>query len=189
MSSDMELSDSIFAQAEKKLKLKDLCDVQINQDLASLINNWFRDGVDDDRYNELINCESLVTAKTNQLVWDFLSQYTRTMDKRIQNAQTSIIKGAVSLSKITDTLGSGQSMDVNHVLKQAMESLALFGHANKQLCFIRRDMMKPDMRGEYLHLCSHTDILFGDDVSKTVKDISDCSRISNKIGAFQGRGG
>ncbi|ESO83951.1 hypothetical protein LOTGIDRAFT_155256 [Lottia gigantea] len=187
ISSDMELSDYIFAQAGKKLK-------------TSLINNWFRDGVDDDRYNELIksiprpkNCETLMTVKTNQLVWDFLSQSTRTMDKRIQNAQTSIIKGAVSLSKITDTLGSGQSMDVNHVPEQAMDSLAPFGHANKQLCFIRRDLMKPDMRGEYLHLCSqnlkYTDSLFGDDVSKTVKDISDCSRISNKIGAFQGRGG
>ncbi|ESO83950.1 hypothetical protein LOTGIDRAFT_155255 [Lottia gigantea] len=124
---------------------------------------------------------------------DMELSFTRTMANRIQNAQTSIIKGAVSLSKITDTLGSGQSMDVNHVLEQAMESLALFGHANKQLCFIRRDLMKPDMRGEYLHLCSqnlkYTDSLFGDDVSKTAKDISDCSRISNKIGAFQGRGG
>ncbi|KAK6185393.1 hypothetical protein SNE40_007638 [Patella caerulea] len=200
LSTDAELSNSVYALAGEKLRVKDLCDKPINPDLASLIDNWFRDGVEEDRYNELIksisrpkNCESLVTVKTNQLVWDFLSQSTRTMDKRIQNAQTSIIKGAVSLAKVTEVLGCGQPLDVNNVLEQAMESLALFGHANKQLCFVRRDMMKPDMRGEYLHLCSqnfkYTDCLFGDDISKTVKDISDCSRISNKIGAYQGRGG
>ncbi|ESO84057.1 hypothetical protein LOTGIDRAFT_155371 [Lottia gigantea] len=33
ISSDMELSDYIFAQAGKKLKVKDLCDVPINQDI------------------------------------------------------------------------------------------------------------------------------------------------------------
>lgn len=56
--------------------------------------------------------------------------------------------------------------------------------------------MKPDMKGEYTHLCSHnlkyTDYLFGDDVRKTVKDSTDGSKISNKIGlgyrgGFRGR--
>lgn len=49
------------------------------------------------------------------------------------------------------------------------------------------------MKGEYTHLCSqnfkYTDYLFGDDVPKTVKDITDCSKISNKIGIdFRGGG-
>lgn len=77
-----------------------------------------------------------------------------------------------------------------------MESLALLGHANRQLCMLRRESMKPDMKGEYTHLCSHnlkyTDYLFGDDVPKTVKDITESSKISNKIGlgfrgGFRGR--
>lgn len=52
------------------------------------------------------------------------------------------------------------------------------------------------MKGEYIHLCilnlKYTDYLFGDDVPKTVKDITDCYKIRNKIelgyrGGFHGR--
>lgn len=77
-----------------------------------------------------------------------------------------------------------------------MESLALLGHAKRQVCILRRESMKPDMKGEYTHLCSlnskYTDYLFGDDVPKTVKDITDCYKIKTKIGlgyreGFRGR--
>lgn len=77
-----------------------------------------------------------------------------------------------------------------------METLALLGHAYRQLCMLRRGSMKPDMKGECTHLCSqnlkYTDFLFGDDVPNTVKDITDCSKINSKIGlgykgGFRGR--
>lgn len=69
-----------------------------------------------------------------------------------------------------------------------MKSLALLGHANGQLCMLRRQSIKPDIKGEYIHLCSHNlkymyvVYLLGGDVPKTVKAITDCSKISNKIG-------
>ena len=83
---------------------------------------------------------------------------------------------------------------MSELLTPALESLAMFGHANRLICMFRREAMKPDMKGEYSHLCSHnlkfTDYLFRDDVPKTVKDISDCSKISNRVGiknSFRGR--
>ncbi|ESP01985.1 hypothetical protein LOTGIDRAFT_157121 [Lottia gigantea] len=188
---------SRFSQAGKKLRVKDKCDVPVNDELASLVDGWFREGIEEDRYFELIktiarpeNCTSLVNIKTNQLVWEFLAASTKIADKKIQNAQTSLVKGAIILTKLTDVLGYAPNEGSDENLEKALEALALLGHTNKQLCFIRRENMKPDIKGEYSHLCSqtlkYTDHLFGDDVSKTVKDISDCSRISNKIS--QGRG-
>lgn len=97
---------------------------------------------------------------------------------------------------LTYLLGKCDNPEILDLLGNATESLALLGHANRQLCMLRRESMKPDMKGEYTHLCSHnlkyTDYLFGDDVPKTVKDITDCSKISNKIGigyreGFRGR--
>lgn len=46
---------------------------------------------------------------------------------------------------------------------------------------------------EYLHICSQslpfTSWHFGDDISKTAKDIEDCSKVGNKLRFGRGRGG
>lgn len=48
----------------------------------------------------------------------------------------------------------------------------------------RRDLIKPELRFEYLHLCAqtvpYTLWLFGDDTSKLAKAIEDCSKIGHK---------
>lgn len=45
--------------------------------------------------------------------------------------------------------------------------------------------MKPELNDEYAHLCNHsllyTNYLFGDDVSKTAKEIEYTAKISNKL--------
>eukprot|EP00105_Crassostrea_gigas_P034950 XP_019919098.1 PREDICTED: uncharacterized protein LOC109617440 [Crassostrea gigas] len=196
-------TDNRYVNAGKKLKVKETCDKPIDDELANLVTDWFREGIEEERYGELLkvinrpeNCPALVTVKTNQMVWDFLSPMTKSSDKKMQNIQTSLVKGACALTKLTYLLGKCDNPEILDLLGNAMESLALLGHANRQLCMLRRELMKPDMKGEYTHLCSHnlkyTDYLFGDDVPKTVKDITDCSKISNKIGlgfrgGFRGR--
>lgn len=129
------------------------------------------------------------------MVWDFFSPMTKSSDKKMQNIQTSLVKGACALTKLTYLLGKCDNPEILDVLRNTMESLALLGNAKRRLCMLRRESMKPDMKGEYTHLCSHnlkySDYLFGDE-PKTTKDITDCSRISNKIGlgfrgGFRGR--
>ena len=197
-----------FVNAGKKLQIKESLDNCVDDHLAKLVNDWFQEGIEEDGYNDLVkkltrpkNATALVVVKTNQMVWDFLSPMIRTGDKKLQNVQASIVKGAISLAKMANVMGQSENPEMSELLSTVMESLALFGHANRQLCMFRREAMKPDMKGEYSHLCSHnlkfTDYLFGDDVPKTVKDISDCSKISNRLGmrgsfrgrpAFRGRG-
>ena len=63
-------------------------------------------------------------------------------------------------------------------------SLALQGHSNKQICMIRRDLFKPEIKEEYSHLCSHSlpysSWLFVDDISKKTKEIEDSNRLGYK---------
>jgi hypothetical protein len=71
---------------------------------------------------------------------------------------------------------------------RSMEALALLCQSNYQINMLRRELMKTNMKGEYSHLCSYivkyTSYLSWDDVPKTVKEIGDCSRISNKLSSF-----
>ena len=72
----------------------------------------------------------------------------------------------------------------------------MLGHTNRQINLARRDFIRSELNSEYTHLCAHTQpyttFLFGDDVSKTAKDIEDCSKIANRIhygrGSSRGRG-
>ncbi|KAK3086121.1 hypothetical protein FSP39_013847 [Pinctada imbricata] len=163
--------------------MKEMCDKDVNSDLANLVDSWFRDGVEEESYSELTketlrpgNRKSLVTVKTNQLIWDLLSPSLRTNDKKIQNAQTSIVKAGAILTKVLDKLGKDTKNENSELVDQTMQCLALIGHSNRQLCLFRRELMKPDRRGEYSHMCSQslkfTDQLFGDDVPKAVKDVN-----------------
>jgi hypothetical protein len=61
----------------------------------------------------------------------------------------------------------------------------MHGHANKQINLTHKDFLKPQLNKEYYHLCNHsrpfTKYLFGDNVSKSAKEIEDVSKISHKM--------
>lgn len=46
-------ADDQFKSAGEKLKVKEVFDTSINSELASCVNDWFRKGIEDDRYTEL----------------------------------------------------------------------------------------------------------------------------------------
>ena len=71
----------------KRFKTQEHCDEAIDETLAQNITEMFGNGIDDDRYTEMIkdetngrpeNCDGLVTVKTNQLVWDATTPSART---------------------------------------------------------------------------------------------------------------
>ena len=88
--------------------------------------------------------------------------------------------------------------DISFIIDKLNDSLALFGHANRQIILTRKYLLKHELRLECAHLCNitipFTDQLFGGDVSKSAKDIEDAAKIGNKMqyGSFRGnsfRGG
>lgn len=77
-------------------------------------------------------------------------------------------------------------------MDECNDSLALLGHANRQLNMTRRDIIKPELRYEYLHLCAqsvpYTAWVFDDGIFKSANEIEDCSKISHKL-QYSNRGG
>ena len=101
------------------------------------------------------------------------------------------------LADLENELDDSLKTKLGKVIDECNDSLALFGHANRQVNMTRRELIKPELRYEYLHLCAqtvpYTSWLFGDDISKTAKEIEDCSKIGHKLqynnrgGSFRGR--
>lgn len=197
-----EDSNSRFSSMVKRFKNQEHCDVDIDGILAENITDFFRNGIDQKRYEELVkdevngrpaNCEGLVTVKTNQLVWDAVTPTARSNDIKFQNIETSVVKAATVLTKIVNSMASieNEHSKFEEMIDNCNTSLALLGHANRQICMVRKDLFRQELREEYSHLCAHslayTNWLFGDDISKKTKEIEDSNKLCNK--AFRGRGG
>jgi len=197
-----------FSSLGKRFRSGEKTDKAINSDLAENITDIFRNGISSERYKDLMkddrmnrpdNCDGLVTVHTDQMVWDLLFQNTKTVDNKMKNIQTIIVKGATVLTKVVDKLDkmlqNENSDEMSTILDDCMDSLALMGHANRHTCLLRRELMKPDILDDYGHLFNQTvsydKYLFGGDVAKKVDDIGKCNRISNRIrggnrGGFRG---
>lgn len=190
-------SESRFQTMSKRFKAHEECSVNVDGVLAQNINELFVEGIDDGRYTELTkdeinarpeNCHGLVVVKLNQMIWDAISPMARTRDKKMQNIETSVIKSAVILTKVVNKL-AGIEKERNDkfgtIIDECNDSLALLGHANRQINLTRKDFLRPELNAEYSHLCNHsrpvTSYLFGDDVSKSARELEDSAKITNKM--------
>ena len=201
LSVDRDENANMFKRLGKKFMSTEVCGNKINQDLADNVNYLFRNGIEEERYKDLIkdeenprpeNCDALIVVKVNQLVWDAVTPAGRTRDLKMQNMETSVVKAATILSKAVEVMGNaanaGGAIDGEFLAKLIEDSndvLALLGHTNKQINVARKDFLRKEINSEYSHLCNHnlpvTKFLFGDDVSQSAKQIEDCSKLSNKM--------
>ena len=116
------------------------------------------------------NCEGLKIVKTNQLVWDIIPTFSQTCDKKMQNIEKTVVKAATILTKVVDKMANLYTDPANlytdpanlytdqdensEVLDNCNDTIALLGHANRQIILARRDFMKPDLDANYVHLCA-----------------------------------
>jgi hypothetical protein len=134
-----------FKTVANDYKAKDTVDVKINDDLADVVNGFFREGISDEKYSEIMkfiarpeSCTSLTKTRVNQLVWDLLLPQTKSFDSVIQQHQETIIKAASNVTKILNKLNQVEcsneekcKQDIQSCMDMGMESLALMAQYNK----------------------------------------------------------
>ncbi|KAK6175963.1 hypothetical protein SNE40_014335 [Patella caerulea] len=198
-SKKLKLDDSQsakFISIGKKLGMQnqEITSSAVDDELAKIVNGLFTDGLTDEFYKELVkkynkpeNCELLTNIKVNQLIWDITTPKTQNMDIKFQITQTCLAKAGVILTQLADKLNKDPNADESHI-EEITSAIGLLGHGFHQLCMRRRELIKHELRSEYLHLCSpsikYTDKLFGDDIEKKVKDIRDVNRVGSRLRNF-----
>lgn len=218
---EMELSEldskaegqSRFACLSKKFKPEDVIDLNIDNVLATTTTNLYRQGMDEKLYENAVkdencprpgNAEGLQVAKVNKLVWDLIPAHSRSTDLKMQNISTSLVKAGCVLVKTMGKLASledslkeknlEEEINLSQIMDSLNDVLGLSGQANYQANMMRRDLLRPELKKEYSHLCNHsqpvTKWLFGDDVSKTAKEIEEFAKIGQRMsGQHHMRGG
>ena len=190
--------ESVFASYLKKFKKSDTTDVEVNMQLADIVNNAFRDGMPDDVYNELVkginrpvNCEALKKTRVNQGVWTILKLYTQTEDSKLRGVQNAVIKASINVTKMLNA--EAKNFHDQKMLDWGTDAIGILGQANKWLDVRRKDLHKRDMDPKLHYLCSSalqsTDQLYGDSIIKDIKDAQEFNKISRQVGfGMRGRG-
>lgn len=121
------------------------------------------------------NCPALEIPKVNATVWDNLRPNTRAKDAKIQKVQRILSRGITavghSISEVTDT---------------QQDALALLANAQYELTALRKEFMKPDINPRLGHLLKSTTHctgqLFGEDLSKQIKDLQEEQKVAAGVG-------
>ena len=92
------------------------------------------------------------------------------------------------VARIADKLMTAKSANTEEcqeMKKLGLEAMSLLTHASYEINMQHQLLLKSDIGREYSALCSSqlpfTDLLFGDDLQKHLKDIGDQNKISAKI--------
>lgn len=170
---------------------------QISQKLAEIINSGMRAKPNDAALDKLIekfpipeNCDNLVVPKTNPLIWDKISQPARMHDNSVQKQQRLLIHALIPVIRVVDNLlqsnaGGGKPVS-GDILSPLMDTIRMLVSLFMKLCQSRRESIKGNLHAPFTKLCSvdqpvSKDLLFGDEVTKNIKDISEADAIGKKL--------
>jgi hypothetical protein len=190
-----EMGPDRFGEFHKKFAKKEVTGKAVDEDLANAVNVVFQEGLTEEVWTNMSkevhrpeNCSGLTRVRTNSVIWDNLTADVQKLDSKLQKVQDSICKAGSILTYILQEADSNSELGAM-LISKGMEAMGFLGHANANINFRRREVMKPQIERSFHHLCSpampFTDQLFGDNLTKEVRDISESNRISGKM---RGRG-
>ena len=145
-----------------------------------------------EKYNRPENCENLINTRVNPEIWSKVRSNTKSRDLKMRKLETSLLNSMIPIVKMSDRLlklksnsKSTSESDVSEFLQVSLDSLALMGHSINEVNIKRRELIKPDLNDQFKQLCgSHTPVtklLFGDDLPKSVKEISETNKVGVKV--------
>lgn len=199
---DSETSDNIIDALAQEMNVHESVGAPINEQIIKWVHSLLKEKMSEDKLKEKMakypkpENSNLVAPTVNRLIWSKLTVQTRSVDLKFQKTQKSFISGLNALMMLTQELlkVSQKQIQMDHkaLITMAMESLALFLHGNYELNLRRREMIKPDLHRDYHPLCSASnpisELLFGDDISKEVREITDSNRVGNQVFGRGARG-
>ena len=204
----------VLSTIAEKMQMQEKVDPGIDAQLSEMINQLMfkKEKPDEDKLKEKLglitrpaNCNSLVTTKVDELIWQRLRPQTRSFGSRAQVAQTCVVKSVTILAKmldkalnlkekLPDLTTSGDNTDVlqkeiDGFVSDGMAAIETMSFANYEINARRRECIKPDLNDDYMSLFSASvpinQFLFGGDTSKRLEDIEKTNKVVRKAMVHQ----
>ena len=185
--------EDLLDQLHKKYTCEEILGDPVDNRIAEIVNKCYtkksdkqilKSLIDDNENPRPSNRDGLRSVTTNRTVWDLLSDKAKTYDKKLQTCQKAIIKAGSLLSTSLDKILKDEA-DKDFMITNMKSVVQLLGDCNYNLNMTRRCLIRPELRNEYKKLCLETvpfsSELFGDEVEKTAKDVSEMAKIGNKM--------
>ena len=167
------------------------CGPAVNEKLAEVVTNILANGIDSHTvtekskaYERPQNMAMLDITCVEPLVWDIIQSVTRSADIKLQKIQASITRGLIPLIMAAQKCveANTQLININDVFPAMSDSSAFLADATHTLNLLRWDSIKADLKPDFKALCAHKNpvgtTLFGDEVEKQIKEISETHKIA-----------
>ena len=195
--------DEVLGELSKLYKSEGMVSDPINAKLTSLVDKMVKTSLSEEKtkekhekYNRPENCENLINTRVNPEIWSKVRSNTRSRDLKMQKLETSLLKSMIPIVKMSDKLlelksssESASKSDVSEFLQLSLDSLALMGHSINEVNIKRRELIKPDLDDQFKQLCGLqtpvTKLLIGDDLPKSVKEISETIKVGVNVSSKQ----
>lgn len=130
-----------------------------------------------------INCKSLAPPQVNPEIWQFLERRAKSEDLHFQTIQRLLAFGIVPILHVAQNLRTkNQQLDVKNMRESVKKSLTILTNVHFEISIRRRMSLKPHIDRRYYQLCTRNEPigskLFGDDVSKRLRDINEVQKLN-----------
>ena len=140
-------------------------------------------------YRKPKNCDKVLVPTVNREIWRRMKQgFLKKRDLRLINIQSSLTKSAFAAIEVAQYLLKQEQKEEGKEGKEAAiractDIIYMLGHANTSLSLQRRELLKPVLKSD-AGLCDAsvplTSQLFGDDLSKTLKETRQASNLGRE---------
>ncbi|CAC5357570.1 unnamed protein product [Mytilus coruscus] len=127
-----------------------------------------------------LNCKNIIPPQVNVEIWSFLRRNVKSLDLNMQNVQRMLGNGIVPVIRLAELL-SKKDPDVKELRAHTTRAMTILSSVFFEFSYSRKMILKPHLEPKYHLLCNRKEeigeILFGDDVSKRIKQINEAQKL------------
>ncbi|KAK6179162.1 hypothetical protein SNE40_011582 [Patella caerulea] len=182
-----------LSDIEQDLNTEQATDPPVTDKLASIIDKRCAGKMTDEKLKDKMgkyicpeNIKNLSAPLVNMEIWQKLNTFNRKQDIRMTNIQKTIQKAAIAITNTTEKLLKSDNLEGNKkAIEMLTDALALCGHANYDMSLRRRELIRSALNPEFRSICSNqvpvTNLLFGPDLPKLMRDIKESNHIGQNL--------
>ena len=137
------------------------------------------------------NCSGIVVPMMNQTILDMKDyESIRHIERKLYNTQLNVQRATAAIGKIANMVleadQSSKMIDSKALLRAALDGVTVLGRTQASLTNSRKNYVKQILSDDVKDICNPkrkaSQYLFGDDLTKSIKEARDIYRMSNNIG-------